>query len=74
MVGLLAYAAFQLAFLVSLWPRRKTPWGLAALAVWVAFQISGFFDWSFGDAEVAYAFFLWMGLGLAENRGAGPSR
>jgi O-antigen ligase len=73
-IGLAAYAAFHLAFLACLWPRRKSPWGLAALGVWVAFQVAGFFDWSFGDAEVAYAFFLWMGLGLAENKEAGPSR
>jgi O-antigen ligase len=73
-VGLLAYVYFHLGFLVSLWPRRNTPWGLAALGVWVAFQVAGFFDWSFGDAEVTYAFFLWMGLGLAENQEAGPSR
>jgi O-antigen ligase len=73
-IGLAAYLAFQMAFLVCLWPRRKTPWGLAALGIWVAFQVAGFFDWSFGDAEVAYAFFLWMGLGLAENKEAGPSR
>lgn len=73
-VGLLAYLAFHLTFLILLWPRRKTPWGLAALGVWVAFQFAGFFDWSFGDAEVAYAFFLWMGLGLAENKEAEPSR
>lgn len=73
-IGLAAYVAFHLAFLLCLWPRRKTPWGLAALGVWVAFQVAGFFDWSFGDAEVTYAFFLWMGLGLAENKEAGPSR
>lgn len=66
-VGLLAYAAFHAALLAALWPRRRGPWGVAAIGVWVAFHIAGFFDWSFGDAEVAYAFFLWMGLGAAEN-------
>jgi len=71
-VGLLAYAAFHLALLAALWPRRRGPWGLAAIGVWVAFQMAGFFDWSFGDAEVAYAFFLWMGLGAAENREERP--
>jgi O-antigen ligase len=71
-VGLAAYVAFHLALLGALWPRRRTPWGLAALGVWVAFQLAGLFDWSFGDAEIAYAFFLWMGLGSAENTEAGP--
>ncbi|HKA25138.1 MAG TPA: O-antigen ligase family protein [Candidatus Eisenbacteria bacterium] len=73
-IGLLAYLGFHLALLASLWPRRGTRWGLAGLAVWMAFQLSGLFDWSFGDAEVAYAFFLWMGMGCAENQEAGRSR
>jgi len=68
LVGSLAYAAFHLALLAALWRRRGTWWGLAALGVWVAFEVAGFFDWSFGDAEVAYAFFLWMGLGSADNQ------
>src|SRR5262245_21680860 len=70
MVGLAAYAAFHLALAAALWRRRQAALGLAALGVWVAFQVAGLFDWSFGDAEVAYAFFLWMGLGAAENREA----
>src|SRR5262249_29147255 len=73
-IGLAAYVAFQLAFLTRFWGRRKPPLGFAALGVWVAFQVAGFSDWSFGDAEVAYGFFLWMGLGLAENGEARPSR
>ncbi|HEV8481556.1 MAG TPA: O-antigen ligase family protein [Candidatus Eisenbacteria bacterium] len=67
-VGSAAYAAFHLALLAGLWRRRRRWWGLAALGVWVAFELAGFFDWSFGDAEVAYAFFLWMGLGSADNQ------
>jgi O-antigen ligase len=71
-VGLIAYLAFHASLLAALWPRRRGPWGLAALGVWVAFHIAGCFDWSFGDAEVAYAFFLWMGLGAAENQEEHP--
>jgi hypothetical protein len=35
--------------------------------VWVSFQIAGIFDWTFGDAEVAYQLLFWMGLGSADN-------
>jgi O-antigen ligase len=72
-VGLVAYVVFHLALLRALWLRRRSTWGLAALGVWMAFEMAGLFDWSFGDAEVAYAFFLWMGLGSAENREERPA-
>jgi O-antigen ligase len=67
-VGLAAYAALHGALLWALWRRRRGTWGRAGLGVWVAFQVAGLFDWSFGDAEVAYQFFFWMGLGLADNQ------
>jgi O-antigen ligase len=67
-LGLVAYLALHAALLVALWRRRtRAPWAVAALGVWVSFQLAGLFDWSFGDAEVVYQFFFWMGLGLADN-------
>ena len=71
-VGLAAYAALHGAVLWALWRRRRGAWGLAGLGVWVSFQVAGLFDWSFGDAEVAYQFWFWMGLALADNEGDGP--
>jgi O-antigen ligase len=69
-VGLAAFAFFQVALLVLLWRRRRRSiWAWAAMGVWFNFQIAGLFDWSFGDAEVTYQFFWWMGLGLGN---AGP--
>lgn len=70
-IGLVAYAALMAALGFCLWKRRDSPWALAGLAAWVSFQVAGLFDWSFGDAEVAYQFFFWMGLGLADNVGTG---
>jgi O-antigen ligase len=63
-VGGVAYAGFHATLLWLLW-RRRGALAAAALGVWAAFHIAGFFDWSFGDAEVTYHFFFWMGLGLA---------
>jgi O-antigen ligase len=68
LVGLLAYVAWMGmvgVLLVRVAARPGWGRGLIALAVWVAFQVHGMFDWSFGDAEVANQFFLWTGLGLA---------
>jgi O-antigen ligase len=74
-VGLAAFAALHAGLAWALWRRRRSTWSVAALGVWASFQIAGLFDWSFGDAEVAYQFFFWMGLGLADNDedGAPPS-
>lgn len=67
--ALAAYVALHAALAWALWRRRRgSRWAAAALGVWVAFQAAGLFDWSFGDAEVVYQFFFWMGLGLADNR------
>jgi O-antigen ligase len=66
-LGLAAYVGLHLLLAWELWRRRRSTLSLAALGVWVSFQIAGLFDWSFGDAEVAYQFFFWMGLGLADN-------
>ena len=71
-IGLAAYVAWMglVAGLLGAALRRPGGgWALTALAVWVAFQVHGFFDWSFGDAEVANQFFLWTGLGLAALAG-----
>ena len=69
-VGLLAYALFHGAVGLLLWRRRHSALALAAFAAWLAFHVAGFFDWSFGDAEVAYHYFWWIGVGL----GAAASR
>jgi len=82
-LGLAAYLLFHVAIGIELWRRRRWAISAAALGVWVAFQAAGLFDWSFGDAEVAYAFFFWMGLGLPITKpdgsagsaaGGGPPR
>lgn len=70
LVGLAAYALFHGAVGLLLWRRRASAVALAAFAAWLAFHIAGFFDWSFGDAEVAYHYFWWIGIGL----GAAASR
>jgi O-antigen ligase len=73
-LGLLAYAFFNLAIGWVMWGKRKSsPWAVAGLGVWLAFHVAGFFDWSFGDAEVAYQYFFWMGVGIAAAQ-AGPVR
>ncbi len=71
LVGLAAYLGWMLlvaGLLVA--SMRKAgaggaPRALVGLAIWLAFQVHGMFDWSFGDAEVANQLFLWVGLGLA---------
>ena len=71
-VGLLAWLAWMGGVLVLLLAGRNGPrraWAWTGVAIWMAFQVSGFFDWSFGDAEVANQFFLWSGLGLAALTG-----
>jgi len=67
LVGLAAYLAWMGLVLVLLArAARGGSWrALVGLAVWVGFQVHGLFEWSFGDAEVANQFFLWVGLGLA---------
>ena len=69
-IGLVAYGLFHACLALLLWRRRASPAALAALSAWLAFHVSGFFDWSFGDAEVAFQYMWWMGVGL----GASPSR
>ncbi len=80
LVGLAGYLAWMSGVLLALLGRlratgvRGAPRVLVALAVWLAFQIHGLFDWSFGDAEVANQFFFWVGLGLAVAGPSGPPR
>ncbi len=70
-VGLLAYAAWMTIagiFLWRAWRISRSALAAAGFAVWVAFQIHGLFDWSFGDVEVVNQFFAWTGLGLGAAR------
>jgi len=72
-VGLLAYGAWMALAGWCAWRAfRLTRSALAAagLAAWIAFQVHGLFDWSFGDAEVADQLFVWLGLALAAGAGA----
>ncbi len=76
LLGLLAYVAWMGivgGLLARAAAARRWGRGLVGLAVWVAFQAHGMFDWSFGDAEVANQFFLWTGLGLASLESADGS-
>jgi O-antigen ligase len=71
--GLLAYGAWMALAGWGAWRAfRRTRSALAAagLAAWIAFQVHGLFDWSFGDAEVADQLFVWLGLALAAGVGA----
>ena len=40
-------------------------WALAALAIFLAFNINGFFEWNFGDAEVIMLIWFTTGLSIA---------
>jgi O-antigen ligase len=68
LVGLAAYLAWMGLLALGLVRAASRPGGgraVVALAIWMAFQVHGLFDWSFGDVEVVDQFFLWSGLGLA---------
>ncbi len=79
--GLLLGGAFLLTIPVLLWRRRRAwralgaaappgaeAWTLAAIAVWTGFNVMGLFEWTFGDAEMALAFFIVVGMGLQPAR------
>jgi len=71
-LGLLAYGAWMALAGWGAWRAfRRTRSALAAsgLAAWIAFQVYGLFDWSFGDAEVVDQLFVWLGLALAAGAG-----
>ncbi|MGH7726269.1 MAG: O-antigen ligase family protein [Candidatus Eiseniibacteriota bacterium] len=73
-IGLLAYTAWMAIagfFLWRAWRTSRSALGAAGFAVWVAFQIHGLFDFSFGDVEVVNQLFTWTGLGLAAARPKG---
>ncbi len=42
-------------------------WTLASLAAFLAFNLNGFFEWNFGDAEVITIIWFITGLALAAN-------
>ena len=68
LLGLLAYTAWMIvaglgAF--GAFRRSGSAFAAAGAAAWAGFQVAGFFDWSFGDAEVANQLFCWLGLALA---------
>ncbi len=71
LIGLAAYLGWMLLTAGLLLGRLRhagpqgAPRALVGLGIWIAFQVHGMFDWSFGDAEVANQLFLWVGLGLA---------
>lgn len=60
-------------------PGRRAPppdddlaggWNLAALGVWAGFNVTGLFEWNFGDAEILLLLCLVVGMGLAADRRA----
>ncbi len=76
--GLVLGSWFMLALCVRLWRRHKVfgrhvgrapplrpVWIAAALGVWTAVFVSGFFDWSFGDPELTLVFFATCGIALS---------
>jgi O-antigen ligase len=72
-LGLLAYLGWMALAGFLAWRAFRTTrsaYAAAGLAAWVAFQVHGMFDWSFGDAEVANQLFVWLGIALAAGRPA----
>ncbi len=72
-VGLAAYLFMMGSVLVRLAQRLKafgrghgwsSAWALAALAVFIAFHINGFFEWNFGDQEIITMVWFAAGVGL----------
>ena len=76
--GLALGTWFMIALGVRLWQRhrvfgrqvgRSPPlrpvWIAAALGVWIAVNVSGLFDWSFGDPELSLVFFATCGIALS---------
>ena len=46
-------------------PPMRRVWLVAALGVWTAVNVTGFFDWSFGDPELSLVFFMTFGAALS---------
>jgi len=76
--GLVLGTWFMLALGVRLWRRRQVfgrqdgrgpplrpVWIAAALGIWTAVNVSGLFDWSFGDPELSLVFFSTCGIALS---------
>jgi O-antigen ligase len=54
-------------------PPLAMAWTLSALAAWLGFMVGGFFEWNFGDAEVALLLWTLVGLGLGPTFLTAPS-
>ena len=76
--GLVLGLWFLIALVFRLWRRfrlfggvigRGPPWRrvwlVAALGVWTAVNVTGVFDWSFGDPELSLVFFMTFGAALS---------
>jgi len=46
-------------------PPMRRVWIIAALGVWTAVNVTGVFDWSFGDPELSLVFFMTFGAALS---------
>lgn len=77
--GLLGFASF-LWLIIRLWRQLRAAQRMAesgydalmiqaALAVIIAFLVSGMFDWTFGDAEVVTMFWYLVGIGIGHSSG-----
>ncbi len=76
-IGLAAFLFMMTAILVRLAQSCRQrfgsrswsgAWTLAALAVFIAFNLNGFFEWNFGDQEIITMVWFAAGLGLGQRQ------
>jgi O-antigen ligase len=73
--GLIFGVGFLVAAGIKLFKKRRLltdncwqkTWLTAGFGVWVVFNVIGFVDWSFGDAEMSLFFFLVTGIALGKD-------
>ena len=73
-IGLLAFLFMLVKIIMVLYknlvlvlPKRGPPtsWAIAALAIFIAFNINGLFEWNFGDSEIITMIWFSIGMSLA---------
>jgi O-antigen ligase len=74
--GISAFLFMTALIFVHLWRKFKklqhdhtwiSAWALAALSVFLAFSINGFFEWNFGDQEIITMVWFCVGLALGSK-------
>jgi O-antigen ligase len=81
LLGLTAFTFMIIRIFIFLWHVRRqadsdqllAAIALGAFAVFVAFNINGFFEWNFGDAEVITAIWFVVGWAVAAWRLISPT-